>query len=277
MENDKFYNRELQVYYPPKSVSVVIPALNEEGYIHDTLMSVAASVRDYGVTQAEIVVADSGSTDGTVDVVNRFAHEYDDIDVSVAKAEERGVSRARNAGAEHAEGNLLVFLDADTKIFPDFLANVQQEMQRRKLDVAGSQVVVDSGKWIDKIIASLGNLHGRLQQHSDYPLAIGAGMMATKAMHKEIGGFNKKIRFCEDMDYACRGSKVGNFGILTDPGTKIVYSTRRFEEEGTIDTIFKAVQGQWHYHRGTLETAQIKYPFGKHGKKPKNDFKKLGQ
>ncbi|MDH5441952.1 MAG: glycosyltransferase, partial [Candidatus Bathyarchaeota archaeon] len=81
--------------------SVIIPTYMEGRYIKRTLSSLA------GIDNPlEIIVVDGGSQDGTIEIAKRFTDK-------VYQINERGISRAKNYGAEKASGNILVFLDAD--------------------------------------------------------------------------------------------------------------------------------------------------------------------
>jgi glycosyltransferase involved in cell wall biosynthesis len=98
-------------------VSVVIPARNAEAFVADAI----ESVLDQQDVSTELIVIDDGSTDGTPDVLRRFAGR-----ISVANSNGRGVSAARNLGMALARGELLVFLDADDLLPPDYLARFAQ-------------------------------------------------------------------------------------------------------------------------------------------------------
>lgn len=85
-------------------VSVVIPAFQAAGTIEATLSSVAAQT----FSDVEILVVDDGSTDGTAEVA--AAHPVTPMVIRQANA---GVSAARNAAIDRAQGDLVAFLDAD--------------------------------------------------------------------------------------------------------------------------------------------------------------------
>ncbi len=90
--------------------SIIIPTMSEIRAIRGTLDSIARqSFRDY-----EVIVCDYKSTDGTIQI----AREYD---VDIIDINKPGASVARNRGALDAEGDYLVFLDADTSMAPDCL------------------------------------------------------------------------------------------------------------------------------------------------------------
>ena len=94
--------------------SVVIPLYNKEGQIAHTLQSVfEQTFQDF-----EIVVVDDGSTDNSVEEVERF----DDSRIRLIHQTNAGVSAARNRGIEEARGELIAFLDADDEWKPEYLA-----------------------------------------------------------------------------------------------------------------------------------------------------------
>lgn len=95
-------------------VSIIIPAFNAVATIHETLDSVLQqTVRDI-----EIIVVDDGSTDATAAAVM----PYLGASVTLVQQPNKGLSAARNTGIAHATGELLLFLDADDLILPDYLA-----------------------------------------------------------------------------------------------------------------------------------------------------------
>ncbi|MGB0582745.1 MAG: glycosyltransferase, partial [Limisphaerales bacterium] len=104
-----------------KILSVIIPALNEERYLGDTLAGVAAAIEDlhqpFPEVSVEVIVVDNDSTDATADIASQGG-------AKVVPEPIRNISRARNAGAEEASGDVFLFLDADTLIPPGLFARV---------------------------------------------------------------------------------------------------------------------------------------------------------
>ena len=94
------------------TVSVVIPSYNCERFIAETLESVVG--QSYG--DLEVIVVDDGSTDGTPEVVRRFAPR-----VRLVQQESAGVCAARNRGIAEARGRYVALLDHDDYWFPDKL------------------------------------------------------------------------------------------------------------------------------------------------------------
>ena len=93
------------------TLSVVIPARNEEYELPGTLESIATAVaecRDQ-IDTAEVIVVDDGSTDRTAAIAA-------DAGATVVRVQLHNIGAVRNAGAAAATGQMLIFLDADTQL-----------------------------------------------------------------------------------------------------------------------------------------------------------------
>lgn len=94
-------------------LSVVIPMYNVEAYIEQCIMSVLR--QEYG--RLQVVVVDDGSPDRSIDVARRVARN--DVRVEIVRQKNGGLSAARNAGAKHARGEFITFLDSDDFVEPN--------------------------------------------------------------------------------------------------------------------------------------------------------------
>ncbi len=101
--------------------SVVIPLFNKESYIKNTLKSVL--LQDFA--DFEIIVINDGSTDDSEKIVK----EISDARIRLISQPNQGVSHARNTGIKHAEGKIIVFLDADDFWYPTHLSEIYQLYQ----------------------------------------------------------------------------------------------------------------------------------------------------
>jgi glycosyltransferase involved in cell wall biosynthesis len=102
----------------PELISVVVPVRNEETFLAEQL--IALSEQSY--TGAwELVVVDNGSTDATLEVVERFRPRFPEVAVVDASAR-KGLNYARNAGVTAARGDLIVYCDGDDVVAPGWLA-----------------------------------------------------------------------------------------------------------------------------------------------------------
>lgn len=97
------------------AISVVIPVYNTESYIADCLASIhGQTCRDF-----EAIIVDDGSTDGSAGIAKEFAR--DDSRFRIVSQENKGLSEARNAGIDVAQGDWITFVDSDDMLAPNFL------------------------------------------------------------------------------------------------------------------------------------------------------------
>ena len=95
-----------------KTLSIVIPAYNAGSYLDECLDSCVRQNLDS--EKYEIIIINDGSTDSTGDIAAKWAAEHRNI--KVITQENKGLSMARNAGIETAEGKFIMFVDSDDTI-----------------------------------------------------------------------------------------------------------------------------------------------------------------
>ena len=103
-------------------ISVLIPAWNAIKTLPDCLQSVSDS-------GAEVIVVDDGSVDGTASVVSAFP------DVILIRQSNQGVSTARNTALERAQGEYVVFLDADDRLMDGALGRLSAGLPAEGVDI----------------------------------------------------------------------------------------------------------------------------------------------
>jgi len=236
-------------------LSIIIPALNEEKYLPLLLDSIkkqsvgAAQNFDY-----EIIVADAGSKDKTVEIAKQYG----------CRVVKGGlISAGRNRGAEAAKGDALLFLDADVLLPENFLKNAVSEFQRRELGIASFLIYPLSKKRFEKFWFQIFNLYSWLM-HKLSPHAV-AAIMARKDVHEKIGGFDEEIVFVEDYSYARSAAKVSKFGLIKIP---FFVSLRRFKKDGWFNVGFKYVLAELHVlFLGPIKSDIFKYKFAHYDEK----------
>lgn len=112
-------------------ISVIIPAYNVEAYIERCVRSVLACGRYWG-SEAEILIVNDGSTDGTETICRRLGEEHPCI--RMITQENGGLSAARNTGMREAGGRYLLFLDGDDELEPETLKTLYDTMEAESLD-----------------------------------------------------------------------------------------------------------------------------------------------
>jgi glycosyltransferase involved in cell wall biosynthesis len=118
---------------PPELISVIIPVLNGEAHLGEQLAALAFQTYK---GEWELVVADNGCTDGTMDVVESWRGRLPSVTIADARAR-RGINHARNAGAAAARGDLLAFCDADDVATPGWLEAIAEAA--RDADLMGGR------------------------------------------------------------------------------------------------------------------------------------------
>lgn len=106
------------------TVSVVIPAYNEEQYLPHCLQNLL----DQTVQPLEILVIDNNSTDKTAEIAQAFDG------VTVINESNQGIRHARNRGFDEAKGDIIARTDADTQVAPDWIQRIQEDFRTPRYD-----------------------------------------------------------------------------------------------------------------------------------------------
>ena len=138
----------------PASLSVVIPALNEENGIDAILQRVLAQrepLASGGITTLEVIVVDDGSKDRTADRIRT----YSDVRL-IQHPQNRGYGAALKTGFNAATGDLLAFLDADGTYPPESFPELCQAIEQHDADlIIGSRML--SGESEMPLVRRIGN------------------------------------------------------------------------------------------------------------------------
>lgn len=209
-----------------KKISIIVPAYNEAEYLPILL----ESIQKQTFSNWEVIVADANSTDKTVAIAKKFK----------ARVVQGGLpGRGRNAGAQAASGDYLLFLDADTKLPEQFLASAISQFKKNRFDIAIPYFYPLSNLRIDQTFFKFKRSLMSMTRES-YPFTIGAAILITKKLHKKIGGFNESMNLGEDNDYGQRARKLGKLGIIDS--TYVLLSMRRLNKEGRLELFSKYIR-----------------------------------
>lgn len=233
------------------TISIVIPTLNEEGVVGNLLGDLARQ----SINAYEIIVVDSGSTDKTHTEVKSFSGV-------MLKKYEKGVARQRNHGGKSVTGELIYFLDADTRIKPDFLEKSSRHFLEKKLDIAGMWYLPSSKKFDTTVILGLISLIFAVVQKVS-PSASGTGIIVRKSVFEKHGGFDETMKSFEDIEFVARVSKKHKFGIV--PQIQRI-ADRRFRKYGFFRTTGKYIVLSVFFmlRKYRLADRIVYYEFGKH-------------
>jgi rSAM/selenodomain-associated transferase 2 len=194
-------------------VSVIIPALNERAHIR---ACIDAARRSYTPDEVEIIVADGGSTDGTLTLVPP--------DVTLLHAP-RGRAVQMNAGAEASRGQILVFCHADS-----YLPAGWREAVIETLRPSG----VSGGTFQTMIRPALGPalwLRNRLSFPAQWRIMFGDQVQfMRRATFERVGGF-PDIPLMEDVEMS---RALDRAGTLVRIPLRVETSSRRFAQRGVL-------------------------------------------
>lgn len=111
------------------AISIVVPVYNGERYLKECLDSVLGQPFE----QWQMICIDDGSTDQSSRILGEYAEK--DRRIRVIRQENRGLSAARNAGIQAAQGKYLQFLDCDDRLAPGALKTLFEQAERQRLDI----------------------------------------------------------------------------------------------------------------------------------------------
>lgn len=219
-------------------LTIIIPCKNEENYIGKCLQLISNQI-SVDIDDVEIIIADAGSTDGTLDIIKSFKNI---LNITVIKGGLPAIGR--NLGAKQAMTEYLLFIDADAEIYDnEMILKSYQKMEKNKLDLLAS--MLNSHHVIVKFLYKINNIIIRLSK-LDKPFAVGIYMMMRKDVFTRLGGFPEDVMHCEDYLLSKRVERK-KFGIIN----KDVYSdNRRFKKMGYLNMvgyIFKNIVNRNNY------------------------------
>ena len=205
------------------NITVIVPAFNEEAYLATTLDSInaaAACLRSNCSASTEIIVVDNNSTDATANLAASKG-------AKVVHEQEQGIARARNAGARHERGDVLVFIDADVAVPPTLLEAIHDSISNPACVGGGVDVKYSPQSRMIRLYLWAWRLLGRATG-----MVQGATQFCRKDSFLQIGGYDETAWIGEDVDFywALRRlarSTGGSVALIREP--RVYPSTRRFD------------------------------------------------
>jgi poly-beta-1,6-N-acetyl-D-glucosamine synthase len=200
------------------TVTVLVPAYNEEKTIRASIASILAS--DY--PKLEVIVINDGSTDGTEDAISDLIKEGS---IRYIRKANGGKASALNAGIEAASGEIVVFTDADSLFLPDTIKKMVRWFAAPSIDaVCGNDAPLHPSTPVQKFLAvtthiGTGFVRRALALMRCLPIITGnLGAVRTRVL-REIKGFREI--WGEDLEITFRLHKSGK-RIVFDPEPKVM-------------------------------------------------------
>lgn len=215
-------------------VSVCVPARNEERGIEACLTSLLN--QDYA--NFEVIVVDDGSTDGTWEIINKLAGQYQNLVPLKAPPLREGwygKPHALHYAMEHAEGDVLVFTDADPVFEPYALSTAVYNLETRELDLLTLMPKAQFGSFWERVIQPVvfGFIVAKTPlkkvnspEHKD-AIGFGAFIMIRRQLYKKLGGHESlRQAILEDIGLAKLAKKEGGRCLVAD--AKKLFSIRMY-------------------------------------------------
>lgn len=203
-------------------LSVVIPCLNGARTLPELFDALADQSLD---EDWEVVVADNGSDDGTVDVIERYQERLPQLRIVDASAR-RGQSFAMNTGAREARGEWLAFCDADDVVGVGWLSAVAKALERHELISYAQDEARLNPSWLQESRERIFSHELPTTWFPPFVPFTGAGCMAMhREVFEELGGFDEQMPL-EDLDFCLKAHLRGRQLVLT-PDAVLHYRYRQ--------------------------------------------------
>lgn len=209
----------MSVVPPSNAISVVVPVLNEEELLPNTL------ARLERFSPMQIILVDGGSRDGTIDLLQSWVSTGSGRMLLSAPV---GRARQMNEGARRADGDILLFLHADS-VLPDEGPNVMIRALKDPRVAGGAfRLKIDHPHPLLRMISWGANARSSLLK-----LPYGdQGLFVRKELFRALGGF-ADIPLMEDVDFVRRLKRCGQVVLLKQTMTT---SCRRWQKNGLLKT-----------------------------------------
>lgn len=212
------------------TLSFIIPAYNEEQHLAPTLSAISAAIKAIG-EDCELIVADDASTDRTA----AAAREHGARVVSVSN---RQIAATRNAGAREAQGELLIFVDADTIVSE---AVVRAAIAAMRAGAAGggcafgfSGPLPFYGRMMATVATPLYRVLG---------LASGCFLFCTREAFRATGGFDDTLFAAEEAAMSRALRRQGRFVVLRESVTTSGRKMRTYSAREIFGTLARFAFG----------------------------------
>jgi len=207
-------------------LSFIIPAYNEELELPATIEAIRKAAEDRSAEgrirrgkHYEIIIVDDASSDETSDIARNAGTQ-------VVRINRRQIAAARNAGAGHASGDILFFVDADTRIDEKHVSGAIEALEAGC--AGGSARIVVGGTipvWARIFLKIFCGLYFA------FNLGAGAFLFTTPRNFHAIGGFDEQYFIGEEVWFSLALKRLGRFKVLREPiltsGRKLrIYSAR---------------------------------------------------
>lgn len=221
------------------TISVVIPAFNEEKYLPETLKS----LKNQSYPPFEIIVADNNSTDRTKEIAKSFG-------ARVVPVKDQGNVYAMKGGLDAAEGDVIAGVDADTVVFPNWLEVIADAFSDPLVSGATGSIKIADKSWMTPLNNLFYLVFLQVNFWFGVPHLVGFNYAARRKTYQKIGGINLEYTMSSDVELGLRLKQYGKVVLLRQ--MVVSPSMRRWQKNGLRTFI--------QYMKGYLFTVILKKP-----------------
>ena len=241
-------------------VSVIIPNYNYAQYVGEAV----ESVMNQSYKDIEIVVVNNGSTDNSLEVLEKYSKK-----IHLINQENLGQSGARKTGLERASGDYIAFLDADDKWDPQKIEK-QMLLFTPKVELVYCGINLFSENSQSVIATEIPTFRGSCTDaFIEYPgvsivLSGESTSIFTRSLLNKVGGFDPELNSAAGWDFFRRCSKFSEFDFVPQPliNYRLHSSNMSNSSQNTIMDIRRAYKklfadDYWHLSRNRIRRTII--------------------
>ena len=210
-------------------ISIIVPMLNEADHVEQFVEAVAA--QDF-TGEVELLVADGGSTDSSVELL-RAAAERNGVQLTLLENLAGWVSQALNACVRRASGDLIVRLDCHSRYPSDYLRRCAEVAEAEPDAAAVGGIVVPEGRTpMERAVAcAMDGPFGGIgwMRHTDRPVRRDSDVITYGAFRPEtfleVGYFDESLRRNQDDEFTNR-IRLNGGRVVLDSAIKVIYTPR---------------------------------------------------
>lgn len=243
------------------TVTVIMPSLNVVNYIDESLQSVINQT----LTNMEILCIDAGSTDGTLEIIEKYSKK--DSRIKLVHSDVKSYGYQVNMGIEMSRGEYVAILETDDYIAPDMYRSLYLDAKKHNLDVSKSdfyyRVDNELGHYLKEshICSSIDIEYGKRYSYSDIPKLVLFDSGIWKGIYRKAFLVKNKIELnnsygaaYQDIDFLIQVF-YGNPSIMYTKDPLYFYRYSRGGASSFSKNVLKYIADEWLYleNRGLLE------------------------